>query len=188
MGKIVVSEFVTLDGVMEAPGGEEHPDGKGGWTMRFFDAEAGAFKGEELQAADALLLGRVSYEHFAAAWPSMTDDYGFADRMNSLPKFVASTTLQDPLEWNATLLTGDFASAIREVKSQFDGGILVFGSAALVGSLVEHGLVDEYRLMVFPVILGSGKRLFPDGVDVTDLTLVDTKTTSNGIAILTLSA
>lgn len=188
MGDIVVSEFVTLDGVMEAPGGEEHPDGKGGWTMRFFDAEAGAFKGEELTAGDALLLGRVTYEHFAAAWPSRTDDYGFADRMNSLPKFVASTTLQEPLEWNATLLAGDFAEAVRELKSRFERDILVFGSADLVGALVEHGLVDEYRLMVFPVILGSGKRLFPDGVGMTDLRLVDTKTTSNGIAILTLSA
>jgi dihydrofolate reductase len=183
--KIVVSEFVTLDGVMEAPGGEEHPDGKGGWTMRFFDAEAGAFKGEELQAADALLLGRITYEHFAAAWPSMTDEQGFAERMNGLPKVVASTTLREPLEWNATLLQGDFADAVRALKTQFERDILVFGSADLVGALVEHGLVDEYRLLVFPVVLGSGKRLFPDGVGVTDLQLVDTKTTSNGIAILT---
>lgn len=188
MGRVVVSEFVTLDGVMEAPGGEEHPDGKGGWTMRFFDADAGQFKFEELSAADALLLGRVTYEHFAAAWPSMSDEQGFAERMNGLPKFVASTTLHEPLEWNATPLAGDFADAIRGVKSRFDGDILVFGSAELVGSLVEHDLVDEYRLMVFPVILGSGKRLFPDGVGVTDLKLVDTKTTRNGIAILTLSA
>ncbi|HET8894578.1 MAG TPA: dihydrofolate reductase family protein [Gaiellaceae bacterium] len=188
MGKIVVSEFVTLDGVMEAPGGEDHPDGKGGWTTRFFDEEAGAFKGEELNAGEALLLGRVTYEHFASVWPTITDDYGFAERMNSLPKFVASTTLQEPLTWNATLLAGDFAAAIGEVKSQCDGDILVFGSAGLVGSLVEHGLVDEYRLMVFPVILGSGKRLFPDRVGVTDLKLVDTKTTGSGVAILTLSA
>ncbi|HVH51944.1 MAG TPA: dihydrofolate reductase family protein [Gaiellaceae bacterium] len=188
MGKIVVSEFVTLDGVMEAPGGEEHPDGKGGWTTRFFDEEAGAFKGEELTAGEALLLGRVTYEHFASVWPTITDDYGFAERMNSLPKFVASTTLHEPLEWNATLLSGDFADAIRDVKSRIDGDILVFGSAGLVASLVEHGLVDEYRLMVFPVILGSGKRLFPDGVGVTDLQLVDAKTTGSGVAILTLSA
>jgi len=188
MGKIVVSEFVTLDGVMEAPGGEEHPDGKGGWTMRFFDAEAGAFKGEELQAADAFLLGRITYQHFAAAWPSRTDDNGFADRMNSLPKVVASTTLKEPLEWNATLLAGDLADGARALKSQYERDILVYGRADLVGALVEHGLVDEYRLMVFPLILGSGKRLFPDGVGVTDLTLVDAKTTSNGIAILTYRA
>jgi len=185
MGKLVVSEFVTLDGVLEAPGGEEHPDGKGGWTIPLFDPEAGAFKGEELQAADAFLLGRVTYEHFAAAWPSMTDDYGFADRMNSLPKFVASTTLREPLEWNASLLDGNFADAVRALKAQFERDILVFGSADLVGALAEHGLVDEYRLMVFPVILGSGKRLFPDGLDVTDLKLVDSKSTSNGITILT---
>ncbi len=188
MGKVVVSEFVTLDGVMEAPGGEEHPDGKGGWTMRFFNEEAGAFKGEELFAADALLLGRVTYEHFAAAWPSMTDEQGFAERMNGLPKLVASTSLSEPLEWNATLLTGDLADAVRSAKSQFKGDILVFGSAELVGSLAKHGLVDEYRLMVFPVVLGSGKRLFPDGLDVTDLTLVDSKTTSTGVAILTYLA
>lgn len=185
MGAIVVSEFVTLDGVMEAPGGEEHPDGKGGWTMRFFNEEAGAFKYEELSAAAALLLGRITYEHFAAAWPTMSDEQGFAERMNGLPKLVASTTLTEPLEWNATLLAGDLAAAVRAAKAQLDGDILVFGSAKLVGSLVEHGLVDEYRLMVFPVVLGSGKRLFPDGIDVTDLKLVDTKTTSTGVAILT---
>jgi dihydrofolate reductase len=185
MGAIVVSEFVTLDGVMEAPGGEDHPDGKGGWTMRFFDADAGRFKQEELFAADALLLGRVTYEHFAAAWPTMTDDTGFAERMNSLPKFVVSTSLREPLEWNATLLEGDVPDAVRALKRRFDRDVLVFGSADLVHTLVRDGLIDEYRVLVFPVILGSGKRLFPDGVDVTDLELVDTKTTSTGAAILT---
>jgi dihydrofolate reductase len=185
VGAIVLSEFVTLDGVMEAPGGEEHPDGKGGWTMRFFDADAGKFKQEELFAADALLLGRVTYELFAGAWPTMTDETGFADRMNSLPKFVASTTLREPLEWNATLLEGEIPEAVRALKQRFDRDILVFGSGDLVHALVRDGLIDEYRLLVFPVILGSGKRLFPDGVDVTDLELVDTKTTSTGAAILT---
>jgi len=188
MGRVVVSEFVTLDGVMQAPGGEEHPDGKGGWTMRFFDEEAGAFKHAELFAADALLLGRVTYEHFAAAWPTITDEHGFADRMNALPKLVASTTLTEPLEWNASLLVGDVADAVRAAKASFDRDILVFGSAGLVGALSEQGLVDEYRLMVFPVVLGSGKRLFPDGIDVTDLKLVDTKTTRTGVAILTYRA
>src|SRR5258706_8291899 len=149
---------------MEAPGGEDHPDGKGGWTMRFFDEEAGAFKYEELTAAAALLLGRVTYEHFAAVWPSMTDEAGFADLMNGLPKLVASTTLHEPLDWNATLLAGDLADGVRAAKAQFAGDILVFGSAELVGSLAEHGLVDEERRMGVPVVLGSGKRLFPDGI------------------------
>jgi dihydrofolate reductase len=185
MGEIVLSEFVTLDGVMEAPGGEEHPEGKGGWTMRFFDADAGRFKQDELDAADALLLGRVTYEHFAAAWPAMTDETGFADRMNGLPKFVASTTLREPLEWNATLLEGDLADAVRALKQRFDRDILVFGSSALVHTLLQQNLIDEYRLMVFPVILGSGKRVFPDGTDVSDLELVDMRTTSTGVAILT---
>jgi dihydrofolate reductase len=185
MGAIVLSEFVTLDGVMEAPGGEEHPDGKGGWTMRFFDADAGKFKQDELFAADALLLGRVTYEHFAAAWPTMTDETGFADRMNSLPKLVASTTLREPLEWNASLLEGDLPEAVRALKQRFDRDVLVFGSAALAHSLLRNGLIDEYRLMVFPVVLGSGKRVFPDEMDVSDLELVDLKTTSTGVAILT---
>lgn len=178
MGEVVVSEFVTLDGVMEAPE----------WSLSYFDSDAGAFKNEELFAADTLLLGRVTFEQMADAWPSRTDDYGYADRINSLPKFVVSSTLQKPLPWNATLLEGDLAAAVRGLKERFDNDILVFGSADLVGALAREGLVDEYRLMMFPVVLGSGKRLFPDGLDVADLQLAGSKLTSSGIAILSYRA
>jgi dihydrofolate reductase len=184
MRRIVASEFVTLDGVMEAPGGEFHPDGKGAWTFDFFDDEAGKFKFDELFAADALLLGRVTYEHFAKAWPSMTDETGFADRMNSLPKFVASTTLTAPLEWNATLIEGNVADEVSKLKQQSGQEILIFGSADLVHTLMRHDLIDEYRLMVFPVVLGSGKRLFRDGVAKLALRLVETKTFGSGVAVL----
>jgi dihydrofolate reductase len=184
MRRVVVTEFLTLDGVMEAPGGEFHPDGKGGWTFPFFTDEAGKFKFDELFAADALLLGRVTYEHFAAAWPSMTDEAGFADRMNSLPKFVASTTLREPLEWNATLIEGDLADEVSKLKLEDGQDILVLGSADLVHTLLQHDLIDEFRLMVFPVILGSGKRLFRDGIASTPLRLVETTTFKSGVAVL----
>ncbi len=184
MSNVVVTEFLTLDGVMEAPGGEFHPDGKGAWTFQFFNDEAGKFKFDELFAADALLLGRVTYQHFAAAWPSMTDEEGFADRMNSLPKFVASTTLQEPLEWNATLIQGDVAEAVSKLKQQPGQDILICGSADLVHTLMQHDLIDEFRLMLFPVILGSGKRLFREGIASTALRLVETKTFSSGVVVL----
>jgi dihydrofolate reductase len=181
VGKLVVSEFVTLDGVMEAPGGEFHPDGKGMWTFPFFTDELGTFKQDELFAADALLLGRVSYQHFAAAWPSMSDEAGFAERMNSLPKFVASTTLKPPLEWNATLIEGDVAEAVTKLKEQFEKDILVSGSAELVHTLLPLGVIDEFRLLVFPVVLGSGKRLFREGIGTSTLRLVDSKTFGSGV-------
>jgi dihydrofolate reductase len=151
--KVVVTEFLTLDGVMEAPGGEFHPEGKGGLTFRFFDEEAGKLKLEELNAASALLLGRITYEHFAAAWPGMTDEQGFAERMNSLPKFVASSTLKEPLDWNATLIGGDIAEVVSRLKKQPGGDILVCGSATLVHTLLRQDLVDELRVMLFPVVL-----------------------------------
>ena len=188
MRRVVVSEFLTLDGVMEAPGGEFHPDGKGGWTMQLFSEEAGKFKFDELFAADALLLGRVTYEHFAAAWPSMTDEAGFADRMNSLPKFVASTTLHEPLEWNATLLQGDLAEEVGKLKRGDGQDILVFGSGDLVHTLLQHDVIDEFRLMVFPVILGSGKRLFRDGIATSALQLLETTTFSSGVTVLRYGA
>jgi dihydrofolate reductase len=184
MRRVVVSEFLTLDGVMEAPGGEFHPDGKGGWTMQFFNEEAGTFKFDELFAADALLLGRVTYEHFAAAWPSMTDDAGFADRMNSLPKFVASTTLNEPLEWNATLIQGELAAEVAKLKDEAGQDILVFGSGDLVHTLLQHDLIDEFRLLVFPVILGSGKRLFRDGIATSALQLLEATTFNSGVTVL----
>jgi dihydrofolate reductase len=182
--KVVVSEFVTLDGVMESPGGEFHPDGKGGWTMPFFNDEAGTFKFDELMAADALLLGRVTYEHFASAWPSMTDEAGFADRMNSLPKYVVSTTLQEPLKWNASLLTGDLADEVAKLKAEGDGDILVFGSRDFVYTLLRSGLVDELRLLVFPVVLGSGERLFREAGPAVGLRLVETAAFGTGVVVL----
>jgi dihydrofolate reductase len=182
--KVVVSEFLTLDGVMESPGGEFHPDGKGGWTFPFFNDEAGMFKFEELLAGDALLLGRVTYQHFAAAWPSMTDEAGFADRMNSLPKYVVSTTLKEPLEWNATVVAGDLTEEVTKLKAGGDGDLLVFGSRDLVHTLLGRGLIDEFRLLVFPVVLGSGLRLFREGGPSVELRLFETKIFSSGIVVL----
>ena len=150
MRKVIVSEFVTLDGVIEAPDQ---------WQFPFWNDETGKFKLDELFASDALLLGRVTYQEFAAAWPSMTDEEGFADRMNSLPKYVGSTTLKEPLGWNATLIKGNIAQEVSKLKQQPGQDILISGGAGLVHSLMKHDLIDEYRLLVYPVVLGSGKRL-----------------------------
>ena len=181
MRRVLVTEFVSLDGVMEAPGGEEgyaHT----GWVFPFHTPETEAFKLEEMRAVDAHLLGRVTYEGFAAAWPSRSGP--FADRMNSMTKYVASTTLKQPLEWNnSTLLQGDVAEAVAELKQQDGGDILVAGSRTLVHTLMEHDLVDEYRLMIFPGVLGSGARLFPDTPDKTELTLVDTQVFDSGVVV-----
>ena len=165
MGRIVVTEFVSLDGVFEDPGGAEGYQ-YGGWTFTFDQGEDGAkFKLDELMAADAQLLGRVTYEGFAKAWPSMTDPVGFADKMNGMPKYVVSKTLAEPAWHNSTVIGLDDAAAL---KDQFQGDILVAGSGQLVRGLTGLGLVDEYRLMVFPVILGTGRRLF-DGATMTRL-------------------
>ena len=186
MGKLVVTEFITLDGVIEDPGGAEQFD-RGGWTFQFDQgAEGGKFKVDELAASDAQLLGRVTYEGFAAAWPTMEGTAEFGEKMNAMPKFVVSTTLKDP-EWNnTTVLSGDLADEVGKLKQQFDGDILVAGSAQLVQSLLAGGLVDELRLMVFPVVLGAGKRLFAGGADATALKLVETRQTG-AVAILTLA-
>jgi dihydrofolate reductase len=175
MGKVVISEFVSVDGVMEDPGGAEDYE-HGGWTFQFDrGAEGDRFKLDETMQAEALLLGRVTYEGFAKAWPSMTDEVGFADKMNSMPKFVVSTTLSDP-EWsNSTAIGGDVAEEVPKLKERFSGDILVAGSAQLAQTLMQHDLVDEYRLMVFPVVLGSGKRLFADGSDLRRLRLAGTQ-------------
>lgn len=184
MRKVVVSVFVTLDGVMEDPGGAEGFK-HGGWQIPFFDEDLNRYARELLFASDALLLGRVTYQQFAAAWPSITDEEGFADRMNSLPKYVASTTLQEPLAWNATLLTGEVAEAVAKLKQQPDGDLLVQGSGQLAHTLLRHKLIDTYQLWVHPVVLGSGRRLFGDGDPPTRLRLVDTKTTGSGVLLLT---
>jgi dihydrofolate reductase len=182
MGRIVVTEFVSLDGVVEAPGGGEDYR-HGGWSFEIERGEEGdKFKLDETMAAEALLLGRVTYEGFAAAWPSR--DGEFADKFNSMPKYVVSSTLTDP-EWNnTTVLTGDLAEAVGKLKAEQDGDIVVHGSPRLVQGLIEHDLVDEYRLMTYPVILGSGKRLFGETTDKKTLRLVDSKQVGDGVMIL----
>jgi len=183
MGKIVVTEFVSLDGVMEDPGGAE--DFKhGGWSFEFERGEEGdRFKLDETQNSDAVLLGRRTYQGFAEAWPSREGE--FADKLNSMPKYVVSSTLKDP-EWaNSTVLDGDLAEDVSKLREEYDGDIVVHGSAQLVQALVEHGLVDELRLMVFPVVLGAGKRLFGETSDKRPLRLADSRTVGDGVAILT---
>jgi dihydrofolate reductase len=182
MGKIIVSMFVTFDGVIEDPGGSEGWK-YGGWQLPLFDDVMAAEIGPLVMGADALLLGRVTYEGFAAAWPSVTDEFGA--KMNSMPKFVPSRTLQDAT-WNATVLKGDVPDEVARLKQRPDlNTIVVMGGAQLVHTLREHNLIDEYRLWVHPVVLGSGKRLFKEGIDPTKLTLIDTKTTSTGVVLLT---
>jgi dihydrofolate reductase len=182
VGRIVVTEFVSLDGVMEAPGGEDfkYP----GWSFEFDRGDEGdRFKLDEALSSEALLLGRRTYEGFAAAWPSR--DGEFADKFNTMPKYVVSSTLSDP-EWNnSTVLSGDVAEEVAKLRQELDGDIVVHGSAQLAQALVEHDLVDELRLMVFPVVLGTGKRLFGETSDKKTLRLVDSKTVGDGIEILT---
>ena len=186
MGRIVVTEFVSLDGVMEAPGGGEDFE-HGGWTFEIDRGEEGdKFKLDEALDADALLLGRVTYEGFAAAWPSVEGE--FADKFNSMPKYVVSSTL-DGAEWNnSTVLEGDVVAEVSALRQELDGDIVVHGSAQLVQTLLEHDLVDELRLMVFPVVLGTGKRLFGDTSDKKRLRLTDSRTVGDGIAILIYEA
>jgi dihydrofolate reductase len=158
MGRIVVSQFMTLDGVVEDPGGAEAFD-RGGWAFEFDRGEEGdKFKLDEVMAARALLLGRVTYEGFAEAWPSRTGE--FADKFNAMPKYVVSTTLAEPGWSNSTVIGADVAAAVAQLKRDVDGDILVNGSIALIATLLEHDLVDEWRLMVYPTVLGAGKRLF----------------------------
>jgi dihydrofolate reductase len=182
MAKLVVSEFVSLDGVMQAPGGESgyrHT----GWVMKFPDPEQYRYKLEEVLAHEALLLGRRTYDGFAAAWPSRTGE--FADKMNEMPKYVASTTLRNA-EWNnSTVLASGVPEAVSKLKNTLEGDILVAGSRTLVNTLLRHALIDEYRLMVFPIVLGSGIWLFDEYADATTLKLVTTKPLGNGAVILT---
>ncbi|MDX6603412.1 MAG: hypothetical protein QOF13_2614 [Solirubrobacterales bacterium] len=186
MGKIVVTEFVSLDGVMEDPGGSENYR-HGGWTFEIDRGEEGnKFKLDELDEAEAQLLGRVTYEGFAAAWPSREEDPGgFAEKMNSMPKYVVSSTLREASWNNTTILSGDLADEVAKLHREIDGVILVAGSAQLVQGLLERDLVDELRLMVFPVLLGEGKRLFGDVSEKKPLNLVDSKTVGAGVSILT---
>jgi dihydrofolate reductase len=185
VARVVVSEFVSLDGIIEDPGGSEGSE-RGGWAFQFERGPEGdKFKLDEVMNSDALLLGRVTYEGFAQAWPSRTDEVGFADKMNTMPKYVVSTTLEKP-EWsNSHVITGNVADEVSKLKEQPGGDILVNGSGQLVHTLMEHQLVDEYRLMVFPVVLGGGKRLFKEGSASAALRLVETKPVGECV-ILTL--
>ncbi len=182
MGRIVVTEFVSLDGVMEDPGGSENFK-HGGWSFEISRGDEGdKFKLDEAFSSEALLLGRVTYEGFAAAWPSREGD--FADKFNTMPKYVLSSTLEAP-EWNnSTVLKGNLAEEVAKLKQDHDGDIVVHGSARLVQALIDQGLVDELRLMVYPVVLGSGKRLFGETGDKKRLRLVDSKVIGDGVAIL----
>jgi dihydrofolate reductase len=183
MGRIVVTEFISLDGVIEDPGGSE--DYKhGGWSFEIERGEEGdKFKLDETVASEALLLGRKTYEGFAEAWPSREGE--FADKFNNMPKYVVASTLNDP-EWtNTTVIGGDLPAEVSRLKTELDGDIVVHGSAQLVQALVDEGLVDELRLMVFPVVLGAGKRLFGETSDKRPLRLADSKIVGDGVAILT---
>jgi dihydrofolate reductase len=185
MRRIVAVEYVTVDGVMTDPGGVgeiEH----GGWSSEYFNDELAKQQSDRLFASDALLLGRVTFEGFAAAWPSIEETEGeFAVRMNALPKYVASRSLEEPLAWNGTLLKGDLVEEVARLKQEPGQDLLIYGSSEVVNALHPHGLIDEYTLMVFPVTLGGGKHLFRDGTAKTDLRLTDSKATDSGVVVLT---
>jgi dihydrofolate reductase len=187
MGKIVVTEFISLDGVIEDPGGSEDYE-NGGWSFEYDRGEDGdKFKLDELMAADAELLGRVTYEGFAAAWPEREgddDEGGFAAKFNSMPKHVVSTTLKDPAWQNSHVISENVPQEIEKLKDTYEGDIQVAGSATLVKTLLENDLVDQWNLMVFPTILGSGKRLFANGVPRSKLKLVEDRGVgSDGIRV-----
>jgi dihydrofolate reductase len=187
MRKLVVTQFVSVDGVMEDPGGSEGTD-LGAWTFQFDRGDDGnRFKLDEVMAADALLLGRVTYEGFAEAWPDRKDEAGFADKFNGMTKYVVSRTLENPA-WNNSHVIDpdDIAGEIDRIKQEGDGDILVNGSNTLMQALMENDLVDEYRLMVHPVVLGQGKRLFQDGRPRTTLKLVSSQPVGpDGVVVLT---
>jgi dihydrofolate reductase len=181
MRRLIVTEFVTLDGVMEAPGGEPgHPHS--GWVFDFMTPEQEKWKLQETLDADVLLIGRVTYQGFSEAWPERGGE--FADKMNGMRKVVASTTLEDP-EWNNTSVIRDVPRDVAALKEEDGGPILVAGSRTLVHSLMEHDLVDEYRLLIFPVLLGSGARMFPETPGKTPLKLVDSETFPSGVTAQT---
>ncbi|SDM61183.1 Dihydrofolate reductase [Fictibacillus solisalsi] len=174
MGKIAVSLYLSLDGIMEEPA----------WTMPYWNDEIAKFQSEMLLfSTDALLLGRETYEGFAAAWPTMKDEDGFADKMNTMPKYVATTTLENP-KWNATFIKENFADEVAKLKQNTDQNLLIYGSAQIIRQLMERNLIDDYHLIVHPLVLGKGKRLFTSEMEKKDLKLVDIKTTKTGVTIM----
>ncbi|WP_431044658.1 dihydrofolate reductase family protein [Streptomyces sp. P1-3] len=190
MAKLTLTAFLSLDGVVQAPGGpgEDTSGGfeYGGWVVPYADEDMGRIVVEWFGGASAFLLGRRTYEIFAAYWPRVTDEQDpIATRLNTLPKYVASTTL-DSLDWhNSTLLGTDVPQAVAKLKSELDGELQIHGSGALAQSLMAHDLIDEFRLLVYPVVLGTGKRLFADGAVPTALRLLDSRTTGAGVAVHT---
>ncbi|WP_433781379.1 dihydrofolate reductase family protein [Actinomycetospora sp. CA-101289] len=183
MGTIIVTEYVTIDGVMEAPGGGEDFE-RAGWTFEVARGEDGVrFKLDEALTAEALLLGRVTYEGFAAAWPTMQGEV--ADKFNSMPKYVVSTTLREPAWENSTVIAGDVVAEVSKLRAGAEGAVVVHGSARLVRTLLENDLVDELRLMVFPIILGAGRRLFTEMDETVRLRLAGTRTVGDGITVVT---
>jgi dihydrofolate reductase len=185
MRKLIVTEFVSLDGVMQAPGGGEPDYPQQGWSFTFDRGSTGdKFKLDELMESEATLLGRVTYDGFAAAWPQMKDEAGFADKMNSMPKYVVSSTLTDPTWANTTVLDGDPIAAVRELRAGEGGPILVHGSAQLTQALIASDLVDELHLMVFPIVLGSGKKVFGDAAEARRFRL--TKAEQAGEVLITV--
>jgi class 3 adenylate cyclase/dihydrofolate reductase len=184
VGRLIVSEFVTMDGIIEAPVMDEHRDGRNAWALRVTNDEMERFNFEQLFAADAILLGRTTYQIWAAFWPTAGGDETFVRRMNEIPKYVVSHTLKQ-LDWNnSELISGDIGKQVADLKRQVRGDILCYGSADLVAELMKLDLVDEYRFMVFPVILGKGKHLFRDDIDTRHLRLVTSRTFSSGVVLL----
>lgn len=190
MRKLIVSEFLSLDGVMQAPGAsDEDVEGgfkHGGWQMAYIDEVFGKTMTEAMAETGGFVLGRKTYEIFAAYWPTATEDGEFAEVMNGMPKFVASTTLRPPLEWqNSTLLEGDVSQAVTALKEQEGKDLQLIGSGKLAASLMERGLVDELRLMIHPLVLGSGKQLFEPGGPRIQLRLIDSTVSTTGVLIVT---
>ena len=185
MRRVIVSEFLSLDGVMQAPGNTDEGFQYGGWQRPYFDDVMGAVVDKGLKAAGGLLLGRRTYDHFAGCWPTAPEEQE-PELMNDLPKFVASSTLKEPLAWsNSALLKGDVPGEVAELKERAGGDLMVLGSGELAQTLMGHNLVDEYQLMVHPVVLGNGKRLFRDDGSRRLLRLVNSTTTGTGVLLLT---
>ncbi|WP_066174509.1 dihydrofolate reductase family protein [Bacillus marinisedimentorum] len=174
MGKISVSLYLSLDGIMEDPA----------WTAPYFNDELAKVQQDLLFASDVLLLGRITYEGFAAAWPSMEDEDGFADKMNAMPKYVATTTLSEA-QWNAQFIKDNVAEELRKMKQNTDQNFLIYGSGQLIRMLMKHNLIDEYNFIINPVVLGKGKRLFTGDIEDQKLKLAGVKTTRTGVAVMT---